>query len=107
MAHIDLSFPLKCLFVTSEDKRFVTLNRPADGPTVAPAEIWLLDEPTVGLDAASLERLSDAIADQRARGGRVVAATHAALEAPGAEVLALDDYAVAPELAHAAWGAGW
>ncbi|MEE9209830.1 MAG: heme ABC exporter ATP-binding protein CcmA [Kiloniellales bacterium] len=89
--------------LSAGQKRRVALAR----LLAAPAEVWLLDEPTVGLDAASLERLSDAIADQRARGGRVVAATHAALEAPGAEVLALDDYAVAPELAHAAWGAGW
>ncbi|MEE8499515.1 MAG: ATP-binding cassette domain-containing protein, partial [Kiloniellales bacterium] len=89
--------------LSAGQKRRVALAR----LLAAPAEIWLLDEPTFGLDVASLERLSDAIADQRARGGRVVAATHAALEAPGAEVLALDDYAVAPELAHAAWGAAW
>ena len=73
----------------------------------APAEVWLLDEPTVGLDAASLARLTGAIAAHRARGGRVVVATHAAPEAPEAEVLALDDFAPGPGAAYAAWGAGW
>ncbi|MFQ6018536.1 MAG: heme ABC exporter ATP-binding protein CcmA [Kiloniellaceae bacterium] len=58
-----------------------------------PAELWLLDEPTAGLDRESLVCLSAAIAALRARGGRVVAATHAPLEMPEAQVLALDDFA--------------
>jgi heme exporter protein A len=65
----------------------------------------LLDEPTVGLDTPSLARLGAAIADHRATGGRVVAATHARLDAKGAETLDLGDFAVAPGAAHAAWGA--
>lgn len=59
---------------------------------VAPAEVWLLDEPTVGLDQESLGRLSGAIAAHRARGGRVVAATHAPMDMDGAQVLALDRF---------------
>ena len=43
------------------------------------APIWLLDEPTVGLDAASIERLAGLIAAHRAGGGLVIAATHLAL----------------------------
>lgn len=74
---------------------------------VAPAEIWLLDEPTVGLDTASLARLSATIADHRATGGRVVAATHAPLEARDAETLDLGAFTMAPGQAHAAWGAAW
>ncbi len=73
----------------------------------APAEVWLLDEPTVGLDTASLARLTGAIAAHRAGGGRVVVATHGAPEAPDAEVLELGDFTPGPEAAHAAWGAGW
>jgi heme exporter protein A len=51
---------------------------------LAPAEIWLLDEPTLGLDAASVERLGALLAAHRARGGLVVAATHLPLPLPGA-----------------------
>ena len=63
---------------------------------VAPAELWLLDEPTVGLDRESLDRLTGAIAAQRARGGRVVVATHAPLDMADANILPLDRFAVAP-----------
>lgn len=50
----------------------------------AGAELWLLDEPGVGLDAASLDRLAAAFARHRAGGGLVVAATHGdiGLDAP-------------------------
>ena len=41
--------------------------------------IWLLDEPTTGLDAASIDRLAALIAAHRAGGGLVIAATHLAL----------------------------
>lgn len=40
------------------------------------AGIWLLDEPGNGLDMASLDRLAVAMADHRAQGGIVLAATH-------------------------------
>lgn len=42
--------------------------------------LWLLDEPTVGLDAASVAALERAIALHRADGGMIVAATHIALD---------------------------
>ncbi len=41
--------------------------------------IWLLDEPTSSLDAASQARLADFMRDHMAGGGLIVAATHAAL----------------------------
>jgi heme exporter protein A len=40
------------------------------------APLWLLDEPTAGLDAASAALLASAMADHRAAGGMVVAAVH-------------------------------
>jgi heme exporter protein A len=40
------------------------------------AALWLLDEPTLGLDAASIERFGQLLAEHRSRGGVVVAATH-------------------------------
>ena len=58
----------------------------------APAELWLLDEPGVGLDEASLERLGAEIARHRQAGGRIVASTHGMLPIADAAVLALDDF---------------
>jgi heme exporter protein A len=40
------------------------------------AGLWLLDEPTLGLDAPSVERFGTMLAAHRARDGIVVAATH-------------------------------
>ncbi len=89
--------------LSAGQKRRVALAR----LLAAPAETWLLDEPTVGLDTPSLARLDVAIAEQRATGGRVVVATHAALDAPDAETLDLGDFAVAPGEAYSAGEAGW
>ena len=38
--------------------------------------VWLLDEPTVSLDAASVEQLSTLVAEHCLRGGAAIAATH-------------------------------
>jgi len=48
------------------------------------AALWLLDEPTAGLDTASVELLARAMAAHRAGGGIVVAAVHGdiGLDAP-------------------------
>jgi heme exporter protein A len=53
------------------------------------AALWLLDEPTATLDAASADRLLAAIEAHRATGGLVVAATHADLPLVGARTLRL------------------
>ena len=45
----------------------------------SPSPLWLLDEPTVGLDIKSVERLFAAISDHRAGGGMVVASTNVPL----------------------------
>jgi heme exporter protein A len=62
----------------------------------APAELWLLDEPSVGLDHASVGRLAAAIARHRAGGGRVVVATHTALDLADPQRLSLDSLAPPP-----------
>jgi heme exporter protein A len=43
------------------------------------AQLWLLDEPLNGLDADGVARLDAAIADHRAAGGAVLAASHGRL----------------------------
>jgi heme exporter protein A len=57
---------------------------------LAPARLWLLDEPTLGLDTASVARLGTLLAAHRGRGGLVVAATHLPLPLPDAETLRLE-----------------
>ena len=47
--------------------------------------VWLMDEPTLGLDAASIDRLGAALLAHRAAGGVVVAATHLPLPLPDAQ----------------------
>ncbi len=46
---------------------------------LVPRVLWLLDEPTVGLDTASLERLVRVMATQLDGGGMIIAATHVPL----------------------------
>ncbi|MFL5255126.1 MAG: heme ABC exporter ATP-binding protein CcmA [Rhodopila sp.] len=53
------------------------------------APLWLLDEPSVGLDTASIRLLGDVLAQHRARGGVVVAATHVPLPLPSVQTLSL------------------
>jgi heme exporter protein A len=53
------------------------------------APVWLLDEPTLGLDTASIERFATLLAQHRAGGGMVVAATHVPLPLPDAVGLRL------------------
>ena len=53
------------------------------------APLWLLDEPTLGLDTASLDRLGTVLAAHRADGGIVIAATHLDLPLPDAQTVRL------------------
>lgn len=57
---------------------------------LADAPIWLLDEPTLGLDAASVGVLGGMFAQHRAAGGVVLAATHLPLPLPDAASLRMD-----------------
>jgi len=51
--------------------------------------LWLLDEPGVGLDAASRARLEDVVAAHRAQGGMVALASHGDTTVDQAKVLEL------------------
>ena len=56
---------------------------------LAPTRLWLLDEPSLGLDAASVARLGTLMARHRAAGGAILAATHLPLPLPDAVELKL------------------
>src|SRR5581483_4428841 len=47
------------------------------------APLWLLDEPTLGLNDAAVEQLGSLLARHRHSGGMIVAATHIMLPLPG------------------------
>jgi heme exporter protein A len=55
----------------------------------APRPVWLLDEPTAALDAASQQRLAELMRAHLAGGGIIVAATHGPLGLDGAADLRL------------------
>jgi heme exporter protein A len=77
-------------FMSSGERRRLALAR----LVAAPAPLWLLDEPTVGLDDASLKVLIGMIADHRKGGGMVVLATHGPLDLGAAGTLDMADFAV-------------
>ncbi len=72
-------------YLSAGQRRRLALARTLDPA----AKIWLLDEPTNGLDAASIATLETTLARHRAAGGAVVAATHAAIDLPQARLLEL------------------
>lgn len=77
-------------FLSSGQRRRLSLARlvACDGP------LWLLDEPTVGLDRSACGMLEELIAGHRARGGLVVLATHQPVDTGGTgERLDLSAYA--------------
>jgi heme exporter protein A len=71
--------------LSAGQKRRVALARLA----ASGAGAWLLDEPTLGLDAASVAALGRLLAGHRVAGGVVVAATHLPLPLPDAAELHL------------------
>ncbi|MBS3024532.1 MULTISPECIES: heme ABC exporter ATP-binding protein CcmA [Acidiphilium] len=82
LASVDLErfADLPARLLSSGQRRRLALARLA----LSDAPLWLLDEPTTGLDASSVRRLEANIAAHRDRGGMVIAATHLPLDLPGA-----------------------
>ncbi len=76
---------LPARMLSAGQKRRLAIARLA----IAEAALWLLDEPTLGLDLASVARFGDLLAAHRARGGIVVAATHLPLPLDGTADLKL------------------
>ena len=71
--------------LSSGQRKRVALARPLLGS----APLWLLDEPSVGLDEDGTRRLAELIEIHRASGGMAIVATHLKLDLAGAETLRL------------------
>ena len=70
-------------FLSAGQKRRANLAR----LLAVPRPLWLLDEPGVGLDAASRARLEQAVAQHRGGGGLCILATHGDVTVRDAYVL--------------------
>jgi heme exporter protein A len=82
---IDHLAPVPVRYLSTGQRRRAAIAR-----TIASqAPLWLLDEPANGLDGEGIERLGAAIAEHRATGGAVLAATHLPLPIAGARELPL------------------
>tara|TARA_B100000427_G_scaffold39969_1_gene28802 strand:- start:349 stop:1026 length:678 start_codon:yes stop_codon:yes gene_type:complete len=84
-------------FLSAGQKRRLNLARLA----LAPAAIWLLDEPATALDVQTIDRLRELIRDHRARGGMLVLSTHSDLGLDNSEPLDLADFTARPAAAFA------
>ena len=73
---------LQAAVLSTGQRRRLALSRLA----LVPRPLWLLDEPTVGLDAASRERLAGLMTAHLATGGIIIAATHVELGLAGIEL---------------------
>jgi heme exporter protein A len=76
---------LPARMLSAGQKRRLSMSR----LSLSSAPLWLLDEPTLGLDTASIERFGGLLARHRDAGGMVVAATHVSLPLPEAAELRL------------------
>src|SRR5690606_19600328 len=82
-----LDVPVRYLS-TGQRKRAAILQSNTRG-----ADLWLLDEPLNGLDAAAAERLVAQVAQFCGGGGKALIASHQAFALPGLKTLDLADYA--------------
>lgn len=76
-------------YLSTGQKRRVAIAR----LLVSDRPIWLLDEPTAGLDAASERQFAALINAHREQGGMIVAATHLPLGLEGAQELQMGEVA--------------
>ena len=90
-----------CRFLSAGQRRRLALARLVayDRP------LWLLDEPSVGLDADSIKSLAGMMARHRDGGGIVILSTHQDLGLAGAQTLSLADYPALATADHDWWTA--
>jgi heme exporter protein A len=74
--------PVPCAYLSAGQRRRVALAR----LLVSRRPLWLLDEPTAALDAASRLVLAELMASHLAAGGLIVAATHEPIGIAAAEI---------------------
>ncbi|WP_120498021.1 heme ABC exporter ATP-binding protein CcmA [Kiloniella sp. EL199] len=74
--------------LSSGQSRRLTLSR----LLASERSVWLLDEPSVGLDVASVALLEDVIKTHRSKGGSVIFATHSPIHVENPNRLNLQDY---------------
>ena len=72
-------------FLSAGQKRRLALSR----LVASPRALWLLDEPTLGLDTNSQQGLARLLAAHRAQGGIVIVTSHQPIDLPGARTLDL------------------
>ncbi len=77
-----------CRLLSAGQKKRLSLARLLAGK----APLWLLDEPTTGLDAAATRNFENILAEHREAGGIVVATTHIPLALADAQSLSLADF---------------
>jgi heme exporter protein A len=82
---LDALADLPARMLSAGQKRRLALSR----LVLSAAPLWLLDEPTIGLDTASIDQFGRLLALHRDAGGIVVAATHVPLPLPDAGELRL------------------
>lgn len=96
---LDRKAQTPCRFLSSGQRRRLALSR-----LVAwAAPLWLLDEPTVGLDDEALGLVADLIERHRAAGGIVLLSTHQPLPLANARSLSLAEFPPVRTLVSAEW----
>jgi heme exporter protein A len=79
---IDHAADLPAAFLSAGQRRRLSLAR----LLTVRRPVWLLDEPTTALDAAGQDMFAGLMRDHLARGGLIVAATHARLDVEAREL---------------------